>query len=170
MGNKRLFSDDGPAWYRGWNRFNWAAVKQRVVPFLTAFYFALPASAFSPDGVTAQVTDFGSRHFSLNLSGGGTSPGDVAEVLPLQLRTVTLSLVWARDGWSIGVAAGQTEFAIPGILDGSSAGLATVWLIREVGTVGGGNLSAELRASRSIAPNWMVQDDLGSTLRWTLRF
>ncbi len=128
-----------------------------------------PARAFSPDGATAPLTDFGGgRGLSLGVFGVDTAGSGVAEERPLQYRIATVGLTWARDGWSVGVAGGQVQFGIPTVFE-AVAPMAAFSVGREIAGIAGGTVSAEFRAARLFGSDGTT-DILSSTLRWTRKF
>lgn len=141
-----------------------------LAALLAALAFGTGAQAFSPDGATAPVTDFGGRHgFSVNVFGVDTAGAGVAEEWPTHLRIATAGLAWAYDGWTVGLAAGQLHYVVPSITE-ATARLATVSLGREFAAVAGGTLAAEFRANRFFAADGATENVFNTTLRWTLKF
>ena len=137
---------------------------------LIAIAVAGQAHAFSPEGATARLTDFGGRQgFSVGVSGVDSLGQASHEERPLQMRAATVGLTWRQGGWSVGVAGGQMQYLIPGVLEGSGR-LAGVSLGREVMGVAGGTVAAEVRASRLFADDGSTTDLLAASLRWTLKF
>jgi len=83
-------------------------------PLLAALLVALlpikEGRAFNPEGATASLTDFGGGHgLSLGLFGIESANRGFVEELPLRLRVGTVGFGWTRDGWSVGLAAGQAQ-------------------------------------------------------------
>jgi hypothetical protein len=140
-----------------------------LVLLLLAAASAGRAHAFSPEGASASITDFGGHHgFSLGISGVDSVGYGGREERPQQMRAALLSLTWARDGWSVALAGGQMQYVIPGILQGSTR-LTGVTISREVTGIAGGALAAEVRAHRLHADDGST-DLLAAALRWTLKF
>lgn len=140
---------------------------------LIAMTLAAPAMAFSPEGATAPVTNFGGRHgFSFGIFGVdtmGQAGGQASqEERPLQVRAATAGLTWTHGGWSVGVSGGQMQYVIPGVL-GGSAPLAGITIGREVTDIAGGTLAAEFRGQR-LYGDGSSTDILGASLRWSLKF
>lgn len=124
--------------------------------------------AFNPEGATAPLTDFGGGHgLSLGLFGIDSASRGTEE-LPLQLRIGTVGVTWVRDGWSMGMAAGQVQYGIPALID-VAAPLAALSVGRALDGIAGGTLSMELRASRVFAEDGAT-DALAATMRWMLKF
>ncbi len=140
-----------------------------LIAAATAMAFAGKAHAFSPEGATAPVTDFGGRHgLSFGISGVDTMGQTSHEERPLQVRAATAGLTWTHSGWSVGVSGGQMQYVIPGVL-GGSAPLAGITIGREVADIAGGTLATEFRAHR-LYGDGSSTDILGASLRWSLKF
>ena len=137
---------------------------------LLALGFAAKAHAFSPEGATAQVTDFGGKSgLSFGVFGIDTRGGGVDEERPLHIRMLTAGLNWTVGGWSVGISGGQVNYVLPGPLDGS-ARLTALSAGRELTEIAGGVLAAELRATRLYAIDGTTENVLGASLRWTRKF
>lgn len=136
---------------------------------LLALGFAAEARAFSPEGATAQVTDFGGNGLSFGVFGIDTRGGGVDEERPLQVRMVTAGLNWTGAGWSVGISGGQVNYGLPGLLDGSLR-LTALSVGRELTDIAGGTLAAELRATRLYADDGTTENILAASLRWTRKF
>lgn len=141
--------------------------------FLTALVVSGQAHAFSPEGATAPVTDFGGRHgFAIGLSGVDTtlteSPSDDRLTMT---RLATVGLSWSRGGFSVGVSAGQMDYAqyvLPSFTVGS-AKLASVSIGHAIADVSGGTLAVGLSAHRY----YFDQSSIGlvaASLRWSRPF
>jgi hypothetical protein len=140
------------------------------VLFLLAVGFSGQARAFSPEGATAQVTDFGGKSgLSLGVFGIDTRGGGVAEERPLLVRMATAGLNWTGGGWSVGISGGQVNVLLPGLLDGSLR-LTAVSVGREVTAIAGGTVAAEARATRFYADDGTSENVLAASLRWTRKF
>ncbi len=141
-----------------------------VVLLLLALGFAGEARAFSPEGATAQVTDFGGKSgLSLGVFGIDTRGGGVGEERPMHVRMATAGLNWAGAGWSVGIAGGQVNYLLPGLLEGSVR-LTALSVGREVTDIAGGTLAAEVRATRLYADDGTTENVLAASLRWTRKF
>lgn len=140
-----------------------------LVAATTATALAGQAHAFSPEGGTAPITDFGGRHgFSFAVFGVDTTKGPCNDALPLHTRVATAGLTWARAGWSVGVAGGPATFALPGQAE-SAARLVGVSVGREMANIAGGTLAAEFRAHRLYADETST-DLMAASLRWSRKF
>lgn len=143
---------------------------RNLVAFLLVLYVAGQARAFSPEGATVQVTDFGGRSgLSFGVFGIDTRAARVNEERPLQVRMATAGLNWTGGGWSVGISGGQVNVLLPALLD-SSLRLTAVSIGREVTEIAGGTLAAELRATRLFADDGTAENILGASLRWTRKF
>jgi hypothetical protein len=141
-----------------------------VALVLLALGFTAKAHAFSPEGATAQVTDFGGKSgLSFGVFGIDTRGGGVDEERPLQVRMVSAALNWTGAGWSVGMSGGQVNYVLPGLLDGSLR-LTTLSVGREVAGIAGGALAAEFRATRLYANDGTTENALAASLRWTRKF
>lgn len=147
-----------------------AAMLRSLALLLIAIAFTGQARAFSPEGATAPVTNFGGGHgFSFGITGVDSALDDNGtKERPLHIRAATAGLTWAHDGWSVGVDAGRVQYDIPAILQGS-APLAGVSLSREVTGIAGGVLAAQFRAQRLFGDGGST-DLLAVSLRWSLKF
>ncbi len=144
-------------------------MRRSLALLLIAVSLASQAHAFTPDGATAPLTDFGGgRGLSLGVFGADTAGAGVAEERPLRFRIATVGLTWARDGWSVGVAGGQVQYGIPTVFE-AAAPMAAFSVGREIADMAGGTVSAEVRAARLFGSDGTT-DILSSTLRWTRKF
>ena len=145
-------------------------MRRALVLCLIALGVAGKAHAFSPEGATAQVTDFGGKGgLSFAVFGIDTRGAGVNEERPSYLRMATAGVAWTGGGWSVGFSGGQLNFGLPGLLD-SSLRLATVSLGRALTEVAGGALAAELRATRLYADDGTTENVLAAGLRGTRKF
>lgn len=144
---------------------------------LALFFVALVVSgrahAFSPEGATAQVTDFGGRHgFAIGLSGMDTTLAEnpIDDRLTM-MRLATIGLSWSRGGFSLGVSAGQMDYAqyvMPNFIVGS-AKVTSISIAHAIADVSGGTLAAGLSAHRY----YFDQSSTGfvaASLRWSRTF
>lgn len=145
-------------------------MSRALILLLLAIGLAGEARAFSPDGATAQITDFGgSSGLSFGVFGVDTRGGGVNEERPLFVRMATASLNWTGAGWSVGLSAGQANFLLPGLFD-SSLRLTALSVGRQVSEISGGTLAAELRATRLHADDGTTENVFAAGLRWTRKF
>ena len=141
-----------------------------VALVLLALGCTVQAHAFSPEGATAQVTDFGGKSgLSFGVFGIDTRGGGVDEERPLHVRMLTAGLNWTAAGWSVGMSGGQVNYVLPGLLDGS-ARLTALSAGRELTEIAGGTLSAEVRATRLYAVDGTTENVLAASLRWLRKF
>lgn len=130
------------------------------------------AVAFSPDGATAAVADFGGRHgFAFGVTGLDTTlvenPSDDRLTMT---RMATLGFSWSYRGFSAGVSAGSTDYAqyvMPSLIVGS-ARLTSV-SVGHVISGPGGELSLGLSASRYYFDE-ISTDLLAASVRWSMKF
>lgn len=141
--------------------------------FLTALVVSAQAHAFSPQGATAPVTDLGGRHgFALGLSGLDTTLAENPSGDRLTMtRLATVGLSWSRDGFLVGVSAGQMDYAqyvMPSYTVGT-AKLISVSIGHAITDVSGGTLALGLTADRY----YFDQSSIGlvsASLRWSRPF
>lgn len=138
-----------------------------------ALFIGGEARAFSPEGATAAVTDFGGRHgFALGITGVDTALSDNLSDDRLTLtRMATVGLSWSYGGFSLGVSGGQmhyTQYVMPSFTVGS-AKLTSVSIGHAIADVSGGTLAVGLSAHRY----YFDQSSIGlvaASLRWSLKF
>ena len=132
-----------------------------------------PALAFSPDGETVEITDFGGTHgFSLGLFGlDSLQRRTLLGETPGQSRSLAVEASWARDGFWLAVSAGQDRWVRGGAeaFDERSFGFVGVRLGRDLGEVQGGMLSLEFSGWQP-AQSSPLPPDLGFRLGWSKRF
>ena len=144
-----------------------------LVLFLAALVVAGHAHAFSPEGATAPVTDFGGRYgFAVGLSGLDTTMADkLADDRLTMTRMATVGLYWSYGGLSLGVSGGKMDYAqyvVPNFTVGS-AHLTSVSLSDAIVDASGGTLAVGVSAHRY----YFDQTSVGlvaASLRWSLKF
>ncbi len=141
--------------------------------FLAALVTAGQAHAFSPEGATAPVSDFGGRHgFAIGLSGVDTTLADNPTDDRLTMtRMATLGLSWSRGGFSVGVSGGKMHYAqyVMPTFSVGSANLASVSLSHAITNVSGGTLAVGLSAHRYYFDQSAI-DLVAASLRWSRKF
>lgn len=130
------------------------------------------AFAFSPEGATAAVADFGGRHgLALGVAGLDTTLAENPSDDRLTMtRMATLGFSWSYRGFSAGVSAGRMDYAqyvMPSLIVGS-ARLTSV-SVGHVISGPGGELSLGLSASRYYFDE-ISTDLLAASVRWSLKF
>jgi hypothetical protein len=131
------------------------------------------ARAFTPEGATASITDFGGRHgFALGITGVDTALSNNLSDDRLTLtRMATVGVSWSLGGLSLGVSGGQmhyTQYVVPSFTVGS-AKVTSVSIGHAIADVSGGTLAAGLSAHRY----YFDQGSVGlvaASLRWSLKF
>ena len=131
------------------------------------------AHAFSPEGATAPVTDFGGRHgFAIGLSGVDTTlAGNLTDDRLTATKMATMGLSWSHGGFSVGVSAGRmdySQYVVPTFSVGS-AHLTSVSLSHAIVDAAGGTLAVGVSAHRY----YFDQSSIGlvaASLRWSLKF
>lgn len=140
---------------------------------LAALVVAGQAHAFSPEGATAPVTDFGGRHgFAIGLSGVDTTlDSKLSDDGLTMTRMATVGLSWSYGGFSVGASGGKMDYAqyvMPTFAVGS-ANLASVSISHAIVDAVGGTLAVGLSAHRY----YFDQGSIGlvaASLRWSLKF
>ena len=140
---------------------------------LAAFIVAGQAHAFSPEGATAPVTDFGGRHgFAIGLSGVDTTlDGKPSDDGLTMTKMAMLGLSWSYGGFSIGASGGKMHYAqyVMPTFSVGSANLASVSIGHAVVDGVGGTLAVGLSANRY----YFDQGSVGlvaASVRWSLKF
>lgn len=141
--------------------------------FLATLLLSGQAHAFSPDGATAMVTDFGGRHgFAIGLSGSDTTLAEKPSDDRLTMtRLAALGASWSRGGFYVGVSAGHMDYAqyiVPRYAVGS-AKLASISVGHAIADVAGGTLALGIGAHRYYFEQASVGLVTGS-LRWSRPF
>lgn len=141
--------------------------------FLAMLLVSGQAHAFSPDGATATVTDFGSRHgFAIGLSGVDTTLAEKPTDDGLTMtRLATVGVSWSRGGFFVGLSAGHMDYAqyvLPRFTVGS-AKLASVSIGHAIADVSGGTLAIGLSAHRYYFEQASIGLVTGS-VRWSRSF
>lgn len=131
------------------------------------------AYAFSPEGATALLTDFGGHHgFSLGIFGIDTSRStSLADERSQQTQTSAVELTWSRGGFSVGLTVGSMTYA-EYLMSGAFVGSANLTGIRvghEITDVAGGAVAAEFTAQRTYLKD-SFSDLMTFNLRWSRRF
>ncbi len=144
-----------------------------LVLLLIALAAGGEARAFSPEGASAPVTDFGGRHgFALGISGVDTALTDNPSDDRLTMtRLATVGLSWSHGGFSLGVSAGQmrySQYIVPSFTVGS-ANLTSLSIGHAIADVSGGTLSAGLSAQRYYFDQSSI-DMVAASLRWSMKF
>lgn len=139
------------------------------------FVVLLPgvAKAFSPDGASAVISDFGGRHgFSLEVQGvDSTRVEGFPEINWLQVQGAALGLTWSAGGTTVGIAAGhmvRLDYSLPGLFVSSSL-TTEVRLGQAIGDVAGGAAVLEFSARRHHYPDGYA-DRIQFGLRWSRPF
>ncbi|WP_289297206.1 hypothetical protein [uncultured Reyranella sp.] len=141
--------------------------------FLALLSLSGQARAFSPEGATATVTDFGGRHgFAIGLSGSDTTLAEKpADDRLTMTRLATIGASWSRGGFYVGVSAGHMDYAqyiVPRYAVGS-AKLASVSIGHSIADVSGGTLAIGVGAHRYYFDQASIGLVTGS-LRWSRPF
>jgi hypothetical protein len=144
-----------------------------IALFLAALVVAGQAHAFSPEGATAPITDFGGRHgFAIGLSGLDTTMADnLTDDRLTTTKMATVGLSWSHGGFSVGVSAGKmdySQYVMPSFSVGS-AHLTSISVSHAIVDAAGGTLAVGLSAHRY----YFDQSSVGlvaASLRWSLKF
>jgi hypothetical protein len=142
-------------------------------PLVASPLVAGRAHAFSPEGATAAVTDFGGRHgFAIGLSGLDTTlAGNLTDDRLTTTKLATMGLSWSHGGFSVGVSAGKmhySQYVMPNFAIGS-AHLTSISVSHAVVDAAGGTLAVGLSAHRY----YFDQASIGlvaASLRWSFKF
>lgn len=145
-------------------------------PLLVLLFIVLSsgrATAFDPEGVTVELSNFGNLGgFSLGLFGMDSSrTGRSAEYNQLQSKTAALEASWSGGGFLVALSAGRTSYAdltLSGVAAGS-ANFTGLTLRQEIGTFARGTIGAEFNGHRY---DWdgEIWHELNFSLRWSRRF
>jgi hypothetical protein len=141
--------------------------------FLALLPLCGPVLAFSPEGATATVADFGGRHgFAIGVSGFDTTLAEKPTDDRLTMtRLAAIGVTWSRSGFYVGVSAGHMDYAqyvLPSYTVGS-AKLASISIGHAIADVSGGTLAVGLSAHRYYFNQASIGLVTGS-LRWSRPF
>lgn len=150
------------------------ALPTTICRLLLAFCLALPpaalALAFTPDGETAELIDFGGGSgLSLGLMGVDTTTSTSLADESYRIRIAALAIRWSSGGFTLSVAAGHrsySDFALSGLASGASH-FSVVEISQELMQVASGALIAEFSARRVLLGD---VPDVAVGLRWSKRF